>query len=231
MNGNDLIQRLKTLKAKFPAADSVDIHSPDLGELFAEAEALVGVWSKSDAIDVKTKAQFLHLIGKPNYVQIVSTISKVIHELEIKHPQSEKKQVYAAGEAYDFYSDFKTVVLSAKNHVFLIDPYINEEVFDLYVKKLSIEVTCKVLLGNTNNNLKTVIQKLHASPNHNVEVKTSKGMHDRVAFIDDNACWLIGQSIKDAAKKKPTYFVELPEELVHEKLAYYSELWSSAKNI
>jgi hypothetical protein len=225
------MQRLKALKAKFPSPDTVDLNSHKLGDLLAEAEALIGVWNKADADDIKIKSQFLHLIGTPNYIQIVSTLTKVIHQLEIEYPQSEKKQVYAAGEAYDFYSDFKTVVLSAKRHLFLIDPYINEEVSELYVKKLPKEVACKVLLGNTNNNLKTVIKKLHASPSHNVEVRTSKGMHDRVMFIDDSTCWLIGQSIKDAAKKKPTYFVELPDELVHEKMAYYSELWSNGESI
>jgi len=231
LDGNELIQRLKSLKVRFPSPDDVVLDSHQLSELIAEAEALVGAWNNGDAIAIKNKAQFMHLIGKPNYLQILSTISKVIHELEIKYPPSERKQVYAPGEAYDFYNDFKAVVLSAKAHVFLIDPYVNEEVFDLYIKKLPKEVACKVLLGNTNNNLKTVIQKLHSSPNHNVDVKTSKGMHDRVVFIDDSACWLIGQSIKDAAKKKPTYFVELPEELVHEKLSYYSSLWSGANSV
>ena len=166
-----------------------------------------------------------------NYLQILGVISKVLHELEIKYPEEDKKQVYAAGEAYDFYSDFKAVVLSAKQSVFLIDPYLNEEVFNLYVEKLPSEITSRVLLGKVNDNLRAVIEKLKLSKTRKIEVKKSKGMHDRVAFIDSTQCWLLGQSIAEAAKKKPTYLVELPEELTPEKLSYYDEIWSKATNV
>jgi len=52
-----------------------------------------------------------------------------------------------------------------------------------------------------------------------------KDAHDRAAFADDR-CWVIGQSIKDAAKKKPTYIVE------HSGAAsmkgIYEAIWMSA---
>lgn len=49
-------------------------------------------------------------------------------------------------------------------------------------------------------------------------------MHDRVLFIDSR-CWVIGQSIKDAAKKKPTYIVEHSSILMRH---IYEEIWSKA---
>jgi hypothetical protein len=39
------------------------------------------------------------------------------------------------------------------------------------------------------------------------EVRSSNEVHDWVIFVDDR-CWVIGQSIKDAAKKELTYTVE-----------------------
>ena len=231
MTGRELISRLQGIKAQLPKLENLNVNSPELLEHLGEIEALVGMWSRMDAISINTKIQFLHIVKDSNYLQIIGIISKVIHELEIKYPEEDKKQVYAAGEAYDFYTDFKSVVLSSQKSVLLIDPYINEEVFELYVGKLPKEIYCRVLLGNVSNPLKAVIEKLHQSPSHNVEVKSSRGMHDRVVFIDSHSCWLLGQSIKDAAKKKPTYFVELPEELVSEKQSYYENIWSSASDV
>lgn len=50
------------------------------------------------------------------------------------------------------------------------------------------------------------------------------GVHDRVIFTD-NRVWLLGQSIKDAAKKKPTYIVEHYESL---QRGVYEQLWQLA---
>jgi hypothetical protein len=47
-------------------------------------------------------------------------------------------------------------------------------------------------------------------------------------FIDGYACWIIGQSVKDAAKAKPTYLVPVPPDVAPEKLNNYEEIWSKA---
>ena len=231
MTGRELINRLKSLRNKLPPLEELDVRSPELLVLLGEAEALVGMWNKMDKIAVNTKIQFIHIMKESNYLQILGVISKVLHELEIKYPEDDKKQVYAAGEAYDFYIDFKAVVLSAKKTIFLIDPYINEEVFNLYIKKLPNEISCRVLLGKLDDNLRSVIEKLKLSPSRAIEVKRSKGLHDRVVFVDNSKCWLLGQSIAEAAKKKPTYLVELPDELTHEKLSYYESIWINANDV
>jgi hypothetical protein len=49
-------------------------------------------------------------------------------------------------------------------------------------------------------------------------------IHDRVIFVDKRV-WLSGQSIKDAAKKKPTYIVEHDEPPMRE---IYERIWQSA---
>jgi hypothetical protein len=231
VTGRELINRLKALRDRLPSVEELDVRSPELLAMLGEVEALVGMWDRMDAIAVNIKTQFIHIMKESNYLQILGVISKVLHELEIKYPEEDKKQVYAAGEAYDFYSDFRCVVLSANISVFLIDPYINEEVFNLYIDKLPNEISCRVLLGKLNDNVRAIVEKLKLSPKRKVEVRQSKGMHDRVVFIDNAHCWLLGQSIKDAAKKKPTYLVELPEELTPEKLSYYERIWGEATEV
>ena len=60
------------------------------------------------------------------------------------------------------------------------------------------------------------------------EVKTSGEIHDRVLFIDDLSCWVMGQSIKDAAKAKPTYLLPLPADISTLKLSHYELIWNNA---
>jgi len=54
--------------------------------------------------------------------------------------------------------------------------------------------------------------------------RSSNSIHDRVLFADTRV-WLTGQSLKDAAKKKPTYIVEHDEPLMR---TVYEGIWASA---
>lgn len=58
----------------------------------------------------------------------------------------------------------------------------------------------------------------------NLQVRSSSSIHDRVLFAD-NRVWLCGQSLKDAAKKKPTYIVEHDEPLMR---PIYEDVWAKA---
>jgi hypothetical protein len=65
----------------------------------------------------------------------------------------------------------------------------------------------------------------------NVEVRTSQGIHDRVVFVDGRSCWVLGQSIKDAAKSKPTYIAPIAADATQLKLADYEKIWATAHTI
>ncbi|HUN86360.1 MAG TPA: hypothetical protein VMU48_18420 [Terracidiphilus sp.] len=61
----------------------------------------------------------------------------------------------------------------------------------------------------------------------NLELRTSNQIHDRLILIDDRV-WFIGQSIKDAAKKKPTYIVE--QDAANTR-SVYENIWNSATKV
>jgi len=58
----------------------------------------------------------------------------------------------------------------------------------------------------------------------NFALRNSNSIHDRVLFAD-NRVWVIGQSLKDAARKKPTYMVEHDEPLMR---GLYESIWQAA---
>ncbi len=64
----------------------------------------------------------------------------------------------------------------------------------------------------------------------NFELKSSKEVHDRHVFVDGRG-WMMGQSTKDAAKKKPTYMVEIGASAVATIQAIYEGIWARALSV
>jgi len=107
--------------------------------------------------------------------------------------------------------------------LFIIDNYLDVELFDVYVGNINPAVNVRVLTGQVSDPLRVVAQKF--ATRGNFELRSSKDVHDRVAFSDDR-CWVIGQSIKDAARKKPTYIVEHTG--ATSMRGIYDAIWASA---
>jgi hypothetical protein len=143
-------------------------------------------------------------------------------ELEIDLPDDGIKGVYEPGEEYEFYRDLKSIVAMAQGEIFVIDPYLNPEIFDVYADSIPRSVAFRLLSNNVPSDVKVLAQKYASGGNLQFRVSTS--VHDRVIFADKRV-WLSGQSIKDAAKKKPTYIVEHDEPPMRE---IYERIWQSA---
>jgi phosphatidylserine/phosphatidylglycerophosphate/cardiolipin synthase-like enzyme len=124
-----------------------------------------------------------------------------------RRKKTTKARVYSKGQAYDFYRDLQTVIKSAKSEVWIVDGYLDEEIFNLYIDKLKPKVAVKILTKNPKSNFVTVAQKFKIRPGYSLEVKENPNVHDRI-FLIDHRCWVSGQSVKDAGKK-PTYLVNI----------------------
>jgi hypothetical protein len=148
-----------------------------------------------------------------------------ISELELDLPSREIKGVYEVGEEYEFYCDVKTCLSIAQREIFVLDPYLNAEIFDVYAAAIARTVRFRLLTINVQVDVRNLAQKYVAGGNF--EFRRSDSIHDRVLFAD-NRVWLIGQSLKDAAKKKPTYIVEHDEPLMR---GVYENIWHAASVI
>lgn len=165
----------------------------------------------------------------PNFKQAHATFlqtSMKIHQASLKQRQEKGERIYAPGEQYAFYKDLKEIVSGAAREVFIVDAYANEEIFDLYVDKIKTGVTIRFLTKDPSKNLATVVNKFKARPDVKIETKEDSKIHDRVIFVDEKQCWVLGQSIKDAAVKAPTYL--LPIDSVVDMRNLYEEIWNKA---
>ncbi len=154
-----------------------------------------------------------------------ATLLSSIAELENSMPEVELRGAYDAGDEYAFYQDLRDVMAQATADIFIVDNYLNTEFFELYAATVKAAVTLRIMTDQLRGNLGAVAQRYANS--YPVELRSSPDVHDRHIFVD-NRCWAVGQSIKDAAKKKPTYMVELSAGLVPTMRKIYEDLWNKA---
>jgi len=148
-----------------------------------------------------------------------------IAELEASMPEAELRGAYDAGDEYAFYKDLKDIIIRAKADIFIVDNYLNPEFFELYVAAVPPGVALRIMTDQIRGNVEAVARKYATS--HSLELRSSQDVHDRHIFVDDRY-WTVGQSIKDAARRKPTYMVELSANLVPLMRNIYEGLWSKA---
>jgi hypothetical protein len=152
-----------------------------------------------------------------------AVVRSSMEELELMMPQPEIAGSYEPGDVYEFYVDLKTVVGFAAKELLIVDNFLDTQIFDVYMQNLNPLVTVRVLTQRVADPLRLVAEKF--SRRGNFELRSGGDVHDRVVFSDDR-CWVIGHSIKDAAKNKPTYIVEHSGATAMKGI--YEPIWAAA---
>ena len=168
------------------------------------------------------RARFLRQIGKTTH-GIPIFLEKLAPD--IKQAQ---EIIYSKGHAYDFYNDIKQLLVAAEKSVFIVDSWVDEDLFDVYIKKLRPKIDLKILIGSTiSSDFIKVARKFKVQYGNSFEIRKSNEFHDRVIFVDSSS-WVFGQSLKGAGKK-PTYLIQIKK--VPELKEIYDTIWNSSEKI
>ena len=227
-----LLAQLQSLLETAPDFVSYSPSSKEHNVWLAKGHALVSSWKSIEAISYASASDTLHFstFRDGSVAKIFGLIHRAIADLELDAPLL-AGQAYAPGEVYDFFKDLSAVVRSAIKSIFIIDAFLDDQIFDSYISGLPAGVSVRLLTGTKYEvpaKLKPALVKYNQQHGSVAEVKTSGEIHDRVLFIDDLSCWVMGQSIKDAAKAKPTYLFPLPANIATLKLSHYELIWNNA---
>ena len=227
-----LLAQLRALIERTPDFDTYSPSSREHLVWLGQAHALISRWNRIEAISFKGDCGFLsnELMRVSSIGKIVGSIHRAIADLELEIP-ADVEVSFGAGEVYNFFQALNKVIASAETSIFIVDPYLDHTVFDHYLASRAEKVSVKLLLNFKSENLIPAAEKYNSQHGNVLELRKSKKLHDRVVFVDGYVCWLIGHSIKDAAKAKPTYLVQLPPDVVPDKLSNYEEIWSSAEKL
>jgi hypothetical protein len=227
-----LLAQLRALIERAPDLEAYTPLSKEHQIWLAQAHALIHRWNNIEAMSFKGDCKFLsNSIMKPASIgNIFGTIHRAIADLELQVP-TETEVSFGAGDVYDFFQALNKVISSAESSIFIVDPYLDQSVFEHYLTSRGDNVSVRLLLNKKAQDLIPASEKYNEQHGNVLEVRKSKALHDRVIFIDGYVCWLIGQSIKDAATAKPTYLVQLSPDVVPGKLNNYEEIWSCATKL
>jgi len=125
---------------------------------------------------------------------------------------------------YDAYKDIQNILISARKEVDIIDPFVDDSIFELYLYDVHPSVKIRLITTNMYGKFREVAKRFKIQK-PSFEIGISNEVHDRYLIIDDRV-WVIGQSLKDAGMK-PLYIIELDDK--KRVLDLFKKLWSRAK--
>ncbi len=229
MEPHVLLNQLKSLLVRAPDFKNYSPGSIEYHEWLGKASALVTRWNNIESIGFKTAADFLGLQGNRDYNigQIFGILHRAVADLELQLP-ADKGQAFGPGAIYDFFKALNVVLASAQNSLLIADPYMDDTVFDTYLSSVPKGIGVRLLVGKYTAKVKPAAEKFVAQYGALLEVRNSGAFHDRLIFVDNDVCWVLGQSIKDAAASRPTYLAPLSPDVAIPKLSDYEQIWLKA---
>ena len=233
MEKHILLEQLQILLRSVPDWDNFKPSSATDQEWLGRAYALVHRWRPMEA-DMSFSSSTTYLTTATMRNMGVNTIMGLIHRAiqDIKVDlECNPKQVFGPGAVYDFFKAYSDLMETAKSTILIVDPYLDIAIFDAYIGRIKAVVKIMLLSARTKyeNDLRVAFKKYEAQHNRGIQIRLANNpIHDRVTIIDSKTCWVLGQSIKDAASKSPTYMVPISQDYVDLKIAEYDKIWGSS---
>ena len=231
----DRIALLAEMRSLVDNPPDINSHTTLLRDHFTwlgRAHALVASWNAMEAVSISVCADFIavNFGTEGNLGKILTILHRAIATLELQVP-TQSDQVFGPGAVYDFFKTLRDLLATAKQLILIVDPYLDEQIFDSYLSTVDSNVIVKLLTDKHSVSLKPTLHKFLSQKKMSVEIRTSKLIHDRVVFLDNSSCWVLGQSIKDAAVAKPTYLAPLSKDIVKQKYIVYDQIWNSSSRL
>ena len=227
-----LLDGLRRLVREEPPLQGKGTYEAVQHEWLGRASYLIRQWDQTQAIGFQVAARAMagNLNRQMNYGTVLTIIYEAIASLESDLP-ADTSQVFGPGAVYDFFRALNELVGGATKSVFIVDPYMDNTIFDGYLSNVGSSIAVRLLVARNADSIKVAAAAFREQRGIGVSVRRSSAIHDRIIFIDSAQCWVLGASIKDAAAKKPTYLAPISSDVVSEKLRIYEELWIAGKEI
>jgi hypothetical protein len=169
-----------------------------------------------------------------NLGQVLAGLFQTRASLEDKIPAG-ADQVFGPGARYDFMKAFREITASAKKALLIVDPYVDGAIFDAYISGVAagVDVRLLSLSHKTFGQVEPAAEAFVSQHPRPLAIRKAalKQIHDRLVFVDDDVCWVLGQSIKDATNASPTYLAPLSPDVTELKRAWYADIWDGAENV
>jgi len=116
---------------------------------------------------------------------------------------------------------------SAQKQVFIADSYVDETIFDNVLDRIPQTNLIKLMYAHSQGTFDARVARF-AKQYPKFYTKKFKQLHDRFIIVDD-AAYVIGPSLKDAALNSPALVVVLGAKEKRSLEAFFNELWTKAE--
>jgi hypothetical protein len=113
-----------------------------------------------------------------------------------------KELFFPKDTQHDAYVEIRRLFQKSKNSIVVVDPFLDSSVFKVLGTISSFPLKAKLLTYNIPSDFAQEARKfIEQYTNFKLEVRRSKEFHDRFIILDNNECWHVGCSIKDAGNR------------------------------
>jgi hypothetical protein len=114
-----------------------------------------------------------------------------------------KEMFFSKGKQYDAYVGIKSILQQATKSVTIVDGYLDNSIFLMLATIPTANIQVQFLSSNKlPSDFALEAKKFQAQhTNFAIEIKTNKEFHDRFVILDNQSCYHLGASIKDAGNK------------------------------
>jgi hypothetical protein len=227
-----LLAEVRAVLAKVPDFNDYSLSSEEHRRWLARADAVISRWNRM-ALVTSRPAETLLLAPHTRAFhlnRIMSTLHRAEADLALEGRGS-GSQVFGPGAVYDFFKALREIIESAQKTLLIVDPYLDSKAFNTYVTGAATTVKVRLLVRRYAAELASAVAAYTMQLGADVCVRSSEALHDRVIFVDGGSCWVLGQSVKDAANRSPTYIAPLDGEAAAMKLTSYEMIWQIARPV
>lgn len=121
----------------------------------------------------------------------------------------------------------RRVLAEAKTQVLIADSWVDGTIFDNALDVIPKTVPTKLVYAQARDSFEQRAKRF-STEYQKFAVKRYKHLHDRFVIVDD-AGYVLGPSIKDAASNSPALVVELDAKETRLLQSFFEELWKKAK--
>jgi hypothetical protein len=144
----------------------------------------------------------------------------------------ERQAFFAKGSEHDAYVHIRSILQTANQQVFIIDPYMDSSIFQVLGTLSSAAVTVKLLTSKIPADFGLEAQKfVKQHSGFTIEARRTRDFHDRFIILDGKNCFLLGASIKDAGNKGFTVVPLSEISIVKSVIDHANQVWPSATPI
>jgi hypothetical protein len=115
---------------------------------------------------------------------------------------SVRELFFPDGRHHDAYVEIRGIMQGASTSIDIIDPYVDGSTLKLLTACAKPGMRFRLLTSKYPADFSLELAKWRKQQSENtLEVRTAKEFHDRFIVLDDENCWHVGASIKDAGNK------------------------------